>query len=787
MLMIFKKALGDLRGYTREVLLVVLALAIGLWGVGSMGISYYILMRDIDRNFKDTLPPHLVLGVEGLQGLDIQSLRARADVEAAQFRDASMGRIEIRANEWAPVRIFGVVDFDRTSLAHVEIERESPKPPPGGVFIERSGLLISDLDAGVRTRLRVDGRIKEVFIKGVAFDPAQAPATQDHVIYAYTDLSTYRALTGKPIHRRVILRLKGVASIHDVRVMAERIVRDIEAEGIKVKVQDVPYLDEHPHQWQLNTILFLQGSICVLSFLMGAVLVFQLMSSILAKQVRQIGVLRATGASRSAIIMIYLNMLIVLGAAAALLALPLAVATGHAFSRFIAAQLNFNILTTQLPMSMYLGLGVISVLMPIVLSLPVIFKALRISVREALNDYGVAGPARMRRVGSSAYLSGPVLMALRNTLRRKKYLFVTVFSMALGVAVFNTGFNVRQSLATFLANYNNSLRYDVSVRLNEEMSHEQAQGIFDAAGGINRIEAWWSGQGVLRSTSNISPEDVNIVALPFDTDLLHPRIVQGRWLAGEEVPEIVVNQIAMERLNNPRLGERIMLTLGGSALQVKLVGVVEELDKAKLYIDRDFLDKHVNPARLVNTLMIVSRDKDYGAVKTLKGDLERIIAGSQLHVLYVISQAERVKVIYDHLNIILSMILFLAFLVLLVSALGMASTMSVGIMERTREIGVLRATGATPTMIHGLFAGEGMILGAAGVLLGLSMAWPMSILASGFFGNLMLGEGAVLRLSFSTQGLWVTPATTLIFAWLASWIPARAAIRVSPREALSYE
>jgi putative ABC transport system permease protein len=83
------------------------------------------------------------------------------------------------------------------------------------------------------------------------------------------------------------------------------------------------------------------------------------------------------------------------------------------------------------------------------------------------------------------------------------------------------------------------------------------------------------------------------------------------------------------------------------------------------------------------------------------------------------SQAERVKVIYDHLNIILTTIVFLALTVLVVSALGMASATGINIMERTREIGVLRAIGATPEMIYKLFVAEGMITSVASVFLGL--------------------------------------------------------------------
>jgi ABC-type antimicrobial peptide transport system permease subunit len=108
-------------------------------------------------------------------------------------------------------------------------------------------------------------------------------------------------------------------------------------------------------------------------------------------------------------------------------------------------------------------------------------------------------------------------------------------------------------------------------------------------------------------------------------------------------------------------------------------------------------------------------------------------------------------------------------------------------MERTREIGVLRAIGATPKMIYGLFVVEGTIVGVVSVFLGLLLSWPLSILASSFFGTLMLGHGATLRLAFSVHGFWITLITTLLFGWLASRIPARNAISVSTREALSFE
>lgn len=304
---------------------------------------------------------------------------------------------------------------------------------------------------------------------------------------------------------------------------------------------------------------------------------------------------------------------------------------------------------------------------------------------------------------------------------------------------------------------------------------------------MDRIETWNGGRGELQSRVVATSSGVGIVALPYDTDLLRPRVIAGRWLRISQPPEVVMNQPAMELYGNAAVGSNQSLDIGGDTLRVKLVGVVEELEKPKIYIDQAQCDAFANPNHDINSLMFIARDKGYDKVMALKGDIEAAIVSSDLKVLYVMSQAERVKVIYDHLNIILTTIVFLSLTVLVVSALGMASATGISILERTREIGVLRSIGATPGMIFQLFVSEGMITSVTSILLGLLLAWPLSRVASVFFGKLMLGEGAALRYVFSGEGFAITLVTTLIFGWLASRVPARRAIQIPTRDALAYE
>jgi putative ABC transport system permease protein len=466
----------------------------------------------------------------------------------------------------------------------------------------------------------------------------------------------------------------------------------------------------------------------------------------------------------------------------------LAVSSGYAFSYFVAGKLNFEILTQHLPVHLYLALITASLLLPILLSLPAITKGIKLSVHDALSDYGIspdAGGTTTEKV-SESWMPRGLLLAVRNSFRQKKRLTITVVTMALGVAIFNTGFNVRASLATLLKDTSNGMKHDVQVVLRNQIPRERAMSVFSAIKNVDRIETWNGGRGELQSQVVATSSGVGIVALPYDTDLFRPRVIAGRWLQRSQPPEVVMNRQALDLYGNPAIGSSQSLDIGGHTLAVKLVGIVEELEKSKIYIDQAQYDAFANPNHYINSLMFVSKDKRYDQVMELKSEIEAAIAPSDLNILYVMSQAERVKVIYDHLNIILTIIVVLSLLVLIVSALGMASATGISILERTREIGVLRAIGATPKMIFKLFAAEGMITSIASILLGMLLAWPLSMAASVFFGKLMLGDGAALRYVFSGEGFVITLATTLVFGWLASQVPARRAIQISTRDALAY-
>jgi putative ABC transport system permease protein len=168
-------------------------------------------------------------------------------------------------------------------------------------------------------------------------------------------------------------------------------------------------------------------------------------------------------------------------------------------------------------------------------------------------------------------------------------------------------------------------------------------------------------------------------------------------------------------------------------------------------------------------------------VQRVRTELERcglVVQSSQL-------QQEHRRVVEDHLLLVAQFLGVMAQLMIAVGGLGLASTMSLAVLERRREIGVLRAIGARHSAIFGMIQAEGLVVAAASWLVALPLSVPMSVVLGHAFGRIMMPVPVSL-----------VPDPTGVFRWLAvvllvsvaacAW-PAFRAMHVPAAAALSYE
>jgi putative ABC transport system permease protein len=131
------------------------------------------------------------------------------------------------------------------------------------------------------------------------------------------------------------------------------------------------------------------------------------------------------------------------------------------------------------------------------------------------------------------------------------------------------------------------------------------------------------------------------------------------------------------------------------------------------------------------------------------------------------------------------LLLTMALLVAVVGGMGLAGTLSISVIERMREIGIMRATGALTSAIFGIFVGEGISLGVLSWLLVVPLSYPGARLFSAALGLALFQTELEFRYSVPSVVAWLV--LVVVLSALSSLWPAWRAARVSVREALAYE
>jgi putative ABC transport system permease protein len=134
------------------------------------------------------------------------------------------------------------------------------------------------------------------------------------------------------------------------------------------------------------------------------------------------------------------------------------------------------------------------------------------------------------------------------------------------------------------------------------------------------------------------------------------------------------------------------------------------------------------------------------------------------------------------------LVVFLAVMAVLIAAvggLGLMGTMSINVLERTREIGVMRAVGASDGSVLRIVLIEGVFVGAISWVLALAASYPIGKLLSNMVGLSFLN--VPLTYVFATTGAFGWLAVVLLIAALSSLLPAWRAAQLSVRQTLAYE
>jgi len=182
---------------------------------------------------------------------------------------------------------------------------------------------------------------------------------------------------------------------------------------------------------------------------------------------------------------------------------------------------------------------------------------------------------------------------------------------------------------------------------------------------------------------------------------------------------------------------------------------------------------------------IITEDHDAASQRELTQRIDQYLRDRNFLVQSVQSGYLRQANATQAVNTLVIFLLIMAILTAFVGAIGLTGTMSINVLERTREIGVMRTIGAVDTVIMQSVIIEGLVIGLITWMLAIGLSFPISSLLLTIVGEAMMGSALVLH--FTPLGIFIWLGVVIVLSVFASIMPARKAARLTINEVLAYE
>ena len=791
----WRKVIKDLWGHKVRTALVVLSIAIGVFAIGMILGTDVLLQQDLSRGYLATEPASAVLFISPFQDDLVDVAGAVPGVLAVEGRRKVTLRTQVGPDQWKVLEVEAASDFGDMSISKVFAEAGDWPPDDNTLAVERATLPL--LNAALGDTLiveRADGHQREIPVTSLIHDISGMPAQFTGQLTAFVTLPTLEWLgydqTFSELH---ILTAAGMTK-DEIETVAARVQDKVERAGYTVYRTRVPEPGEHPVQDVLDPLLLILGTLGALSLFASSFLVINIINGLLSQQTQQIGIMKAVGARRRQIIGMYLVSIVVLGVLALVLAIPAGSLAAYLLTRYVAGLLNFDLVGFRIPLRPVVVMVAVGLLIPVLAALVPVLNGSRVTVREALSNSGLTRSGvglslfdrALTAMTGALHLSRPMQISLRNTVRRKARLILTLVTLTLGGAIFIGIVSVHASLLKTLDEALAYFAYDAEVNFQREYRIDEMDALAREVPGVVATDSWIGSSALVQLPDGSEGSAFPLLGTLADTTFIAPNLLEGRWLRADDTNALVVNSDVVEEEPGLSVGDHVRLEVEGREAEWEVVGVVQAVMTGPLaYANRPYLERELRQVGRSASLQVQGAASDPASQVELARDLKNHFEshGFQVDTTGTISEIrERVQYQFNLLIIFLSI---MAVLIAAVGGLGLMGTMSINVLERTREIGVMRAVGASDGSVLRIVLGEGVFVGLISWGLATLFAYPIGRVLSITVGNSMLDNP--LSFQFAYHGALIWLVAVLGIAAGASVFPALRAARLSVQQTLAYE
>ncbi len=799
MSVIWQKVWFDLWHNKVRTILSVLSIAAGVFAIGAIFGMSDTMLNGMDAAHRSVTPSHVNMFLTSfISRDDALALRSIEGVEDVEPYNMLTIRYKVRPeDDWKQGSLVMRDDYTRQRNDFVQL-KQGDWPQRKAIGIERLASQFLKIGVADHVLIRYNNTEHDYPIGGLIRHPFVPPPDFGGPPYFFANaeqMERFGVPSGK--FSSLLIRVTPYSEAQ-AKAVAAAIKDRLAKQGVGVGGTLYQDPDKHWGRMYVEGMTLVMQVLACISLFMSVVLVFNTLTALITQQTNQIGIIKAIGGRSTTIIKVYLMGVLAYGVLALVIALPLGMVMSFSMTQWFLNLFNIDYSTFQVS-TQATALQIIAALgVPLLAGLIPVLGAAGITVRQAIASYGLGGDFGSNRFDRWVERLGAKLLpshyatTLGNLFRRKGRLILTQLVLVSAGTMFLLVMTLSTSITYTLDEVFQRRNFDVTISFREQQRVARIDEIAAATEGVEATELWPAySVSLLRDGQRAKEAGMGaaLVGLPIGSDFYHEVIVAGRWLIPGDGHAIVLNRETADK-NNIQVGDTVTLEMVGvGKTDWQVVGLYQMIFNDGFSSDAIYAphsavyqaSNKMNRGDLLHVRTSLHAEPFVNAVTTqLKDQFE----ARSMKVGYSQTEIEIKQRATSQFAIFVSMLLALAIIIAVVGGIGLMGALSISVVERTKEIGVLRAIGARSRTIMAMFMLEGVLQGLLSWAFAILVSSGLARVVAGAMGRAIFNMELTYQYNWSAVGVWLI--IVLIISTLASIIPSRKATLVSVRDSLSY-
>jgi len=792
----WKKVWADFWGNKSRTMLTIMTIMVGTFAVGFNSNLGLYMNESMDSDYLSANPSEAQVYASPLTDDMVKVARTVPGVDTVEGVSSVSARIVRPDGTYVDIGITALEDPSQVTLNLL-------KPAAGATGIPTYASKETIIDAsamslgykpGDTILLELgNGKKRELKLTGFMHDVTGFPYNMANRVNAYVTPDTLVWLGGttSSYDMLAISVLEKQTDVEHVTAVAQAVADRMERAGATVYFVNV-YQPGHHFAWSITQgIFFVLSVLGYLTVLLSGFLIVNTITALMTQQTRQIGIMKAVGGGTLQIAGMYVVLILGFGLGALLIAIPLANAATQYIGSGMSVYLNFSPSPYQGYSTTLIQQAIVALIVPLLAAVFPVYNSVRVTVREAISDYGLGGNAKPKNDSvsqRSVLMPRPIRISLRNMFRRKTRLGITLFTLVLGGAVFIAVYNLWASFDKVMEGIQGYFLADINVAFDRGYRFDKVANIAEGIPGVESAEGWLEYPGTLKMGDKEAGTQILFVAPPSTSTLIDPLITSGRWLKTGDENAIVIGNHLLNIFPDLKVGDWLTIEANGKETDWHIIGVYSmpgNVSPPLLYTNYEYISRLVGEPDMAYSLRITTSAHDPITQKRINDQIQAAFEARGIQISSTQLSADFIRDQKAQTDILVYFMLMMATLIAIVGGLGLMGTMSINVLERTREIGVMRAIGASNGDIQAIVIVEGMVIGI--------LSWAISIFVSIPITNVLCyGVGMAILTApmpavYGVSGVIAWLIFTIVLGTLASALPARRASKLTVRDTLAYE